>query len=99
MSGWPAHLALNPEHHLEYQNMQAKGASPESVFLAFERQYDSLAGIRTIRAVFGLSLEAAKEVMIRAHGDAMSLDECQAQLLPSLKQALQHEDWRIHDAV
>jgi hypothetical protein len=82
---------MNPEDHSEYREMQAKGASPESIFLAAERQHDSFAAIRIVRAVFGLSLDAAKEVMIRAHGGAASLAEHQEQLLPSLKQALKDE--------
>ncbi len=71
--------------------MQVKGASPQDVFLAAERQLDSVAAIRVVRAVFGLSLDAAKEVMIGARGGAASLAEHQEQLLPSLKQALKDE--------
>lgn len=82
---------MKPEDHSEYRDMQAKGASPEDVFLAAEKRHDPFAGIRAIRAVFGLSVEDAKGVMIRAHGGAKSLAEHQEQLLPSIKQALKDE--------
>ena len=70
--------------------MQAKGASPENIFLTAERKFDWCAAIRVVRAVFGLSLEAAKEVMVRARGEAGSLVEHQERLLPSLNQALKN---------
>lgn len=72
--------------------LQANGLSPEEVFIAAERQHDALAGIRAVRSVFGLSLEEAKEVMIRVRGHEQSLAEYQGQLLPELEQALREEE-------
>lgn len=80
---------MSPENQ---SDLQANGQSPEEVFIAVERQHDALAGIRAVRSLFGLSVEEAKEVMIRARGDANSLAEYQEQLLPDLEQALREEE-------
>lgn len=83
---------MSPEDYTEYQAMRASGDSPDVVFLAAERQRDLFFGIRVVRAVFGFTLPEAKEVMIRSHGGAKTLDEYQASLLPAIKEALEYED-------
>jgi elongation factor Tu len=79
---------MNPEDPPEFRALRASGATPERVFLAAETRYGSMMAIRVVREVFGLSLTGAKEVMIRAHGVADSLNEHQQNLLPALEQAL-----------
>jgi hypothetical protein len=76
------------EDHSEFEAMRLRGASPEEVFLAAERTRDRFAAIRVVRALYSLSLPAAKEIMVRARESASSLTEYQAALLPALKLAL-----------
>lgn len=49
---------------------------------------DPKAGIRALRAKFGMSVSEAKEVMLQAEGTAKSLSEHQARLVPDLEKAL-----------
>lgn len=62
---------------------------PEAAFTGLRRQglsYFETLGI--LRSVYGLDLEEAKEVSIRATGAASSLDEYQRKLLDGLKLAV-----------
>jgi hypothetical protein len=81
----PSVSKMNPEDDPDFQEMQAKGESPESVYLVAKEKFDRMAAIRVIRAIFGLSLESAKEVIVRADGEAASLTEYQERLLPDLE--------------
>jgi hypothetical protein len=81
---------MNSKDHLEFRRMKSDGATPETIFLAAENRHGSVEAIRILRTIFNLSLTAAKEVMVRAHG-AASLDEHQKLLLPALKKTLENE--------
>ena len=83
---------MTPDEFPEYHAMRARGGTAEAVFLAAERQHGTIPAIRIIRAVFGISLSAAKEATIRAHGLGKSLDEYQESLLPAIKEAMKHVD-------
>ena len=79
------------EDFAQFEALKTSGASPEEVFLAAEKARDRMAAFRAVRVVFSLSVPQAKEVMLRAYGEASSLDEHEESLLPALKQALSGE--------
>jgi len=85
----PSASKMNPEDDPEFREMLAEGASPEIVYLAAEKKLSRVAGIRVVRTLFGLNLEAAKEVMVRARGDAASLEKYQGRLLFSFVPAVE----------
>ncbi|HET6878897.1 MAG TPA: hypothetical protein VFI31_02005 [Pirellulales bacterium] len=67
-----------PDDFTRYEAMQRSGACPEEIYRAASRNgLDDITRIRLIRVVCSLSLGEAKEVMLRAEGDASTLDEFQ----------------------
>ena len=74
----------------EFENMKSKGADANQAYLRSKQLgLDPFAQIRMLRAVFGLTLEQAKEVTVTAGGGSSSLSEHQEKLLPSLKKAIE----------
>ena len=70
----------------EYERMRDAGSTAEQVYRAAVRDgIDSITRIRLIRAVFSLSLGQAKEVIVRADGQAESLDQHQERIANALK--------------
>jgi hypothetical protein len=68
-----------------YEKMKDAGASPEDVYReAVENGVDPITRIRLIRAVFSLSPGEAKEVVVRAQGEAESLDQHQGKIAEHL---------------
>jgi hypothetical protein len=69
----------------KYESMRQGGSSPEEVYRQGSADgLDPIARIRLIRAVFALSLGQAKEVVVRAEGEADSLDQQQRQVADAL---------------
>jgi hypothetical protein len=69
--------------------------SPHDVYReAVAETQDPMAGIRAVRATFGMSVSEAKEVMLQADGKAKSLSEHQVRLAPALEKALQELEQR-----
>ena len=65
----------------KYEGMRDSGSSAEQVYQeALRDGHDPISRIRLIRAVFSLSPHQAKEVFVRAEGEADSLDEFQGRI-------------------
>ncbi len=70
----------------KYQSMKDTGSSPVQVYQEAVRDgIDPITRIRLIRAVFSLSPGQAKEVIIRAEGEAESLDEYQEKIAEAIQ--------------
>ena len=68
-----------------YEKMKGNDASPENVYReAVKDGVDPITRIRLIRAVFSLSPGQAKEVVVRAEGEAESLDQHQTKIAETL---------------
>ncbi len=73
----------------EYQEMKENGIEARVVYLLGKKNgLDTIALIRMLRVVYGLTLVQAKEVSITADGRFKSLSEYQETLLPALEEAL-----------
>lgn len=73
----------------KYEAMKRSGSSAEEVFLeAVQDRIDPITRIRLIRAVFCLTPGQAKEVVVRAEGEAESLDSHQANIAKKLTDSL-----------
>jgi hypothetical protein len=60
----------------KYEMMRDSGSSPEDVYReAVKDGIDPIGRIRLIRAVHALTPGQAKEIVLRAEGDAESLDQ------------------------
>jgi hypothetical protein len=69
----------------KFEQMKRSGASAEEVFLeAVRDRIDPISRIRLIRAVFSLTPGQAKEIIVRAEGEAASLDQHQANIAKKL---------------
>ena len=69
----------------KYEMMKGAGSSPEQVYREAVRSgVDPITRIRLIRAVYSLSLGQAKEVIVRAEGEAESLDQYQGKIAENL---------------
>jgi hypothetical protein len=69
----------------KYERMKEAGTSPEDVYREANRSgIDTITRIRMIRAVYSLSPREAKEVWVRAEGEADSLDEYQGKIAAEL---------------
>jgi len=76
----------------EFEQMRAEGASAIDVFRKAKAEgRDDIVCIRMVRAVFGLSLLEAKEVLIIASGIATSLHEHEERLARELEES--DSDW------
>lgn len=70
----------------KYAAMRDAGSLPEEVYReALRDGVEPITRIRLLRAVYVLSPRDAKEVVVRAHGSASSLDEFQGNIADSLQ--------------
>ena len=71
----------------KYEAMRQAGAGPEDVYRAASQDgIDPITRIRLIRAVYSLSPGQAKEVMVRAEGQASSREEYQSKISDNLQE-------------
>jgi hypothetical protein len=69
----------------KYERMKEAGSAPEDVYReAVKSGVDPITRIRMIRAVYSLSPREAKEVWVRAEGEAESLHEYQGKIADEL---------------
>ena len=74
-----------------YEKLRDAGTSPEDVYREAARNgIDAINRIRLIRAVYSLSPKEAKEVWVRAEGEAESLDEYQGKIADELLRSAAH---------
>lgn len=75
-----------------YEALRDAGAQPIDVCrTAMSDQLDWMATVRMVRAVFGLGLAEAKDVIAKAQG-ARSLDEEQGKLVDAVREALDRDE-------
>ena len=73
-----------------YESMRDAGSSPEELYQeAVRRGVDAITRIRLLRAVCALSPRQAKEVVVRAEGQAESLNQHQAKIAEDLSEMLE----------
>ena len=73
------------DDYSKYETMKHSGSSPEDVYREASRDgIDPIGRIRLIAAVYSLSPGQAKEVVVRAEGEAESLDRHQDQIAEDL---------------
>jgi hypothetical protein len=69
----------------KYEIMKAAGSSPEELYREAARNgVDPITRIRLIRTVCALSPGQAKEVIVRAEGQAESLNQYQGRIVDNL---------------
>ena len=74
----------------KYQDLFKQGNSPEQVYyIASVDGLDIAARIRMLRNVFKLSFIEAKEVSVKALGQAKNLSDHQESFLPELERVLE----------
>jgi hypothetical protein len=88
---------VKDDHFEIYNRMRREGTSANQAFLQAQKDgLDWSAQIRMLRAVYRLSLEEAKEVMVTADGSSDSLVEHQKTLLSPLEHLLRKEPANMH---
>jgi hypothetical protein len=76
----------------KYEKMKAAGSSPEELYREAARNgVDPITRIRLIRTVCALSPGQAKEVVVRAEGQAESLNQYQGKIVDNLLEAQKQE--------
>ena len=71
-------------------DLKAQGLDPYgSCLIAKKRGFTLVMRIKMLRLVYGLTLEQAKEEVIKVDHGGISLSDYQASLLPSLKAAIE----------
>lgn len=70
----------------KYEAMRNSGVASEDVYrAAMQDGLDAITRIRLIRVIYSLSLTQAKEVIVRAEGQASSLDDYQSKIADKLR--------------
>ncbi len=73
----------------KYESMRAGGTTAEAVYRqSIDDGIDPITRVRLIRAVFALTLGQAKDVIVRAEGEAVSSHDQQQKIADALSGSL-----------
>ena len=77
------------EEFKHFFDLKAQGLDPYGSCLIAKKRFTPIMRIKMLRLVYGVTLEQAKEEVIKVDHGGISLSDYQASLLPSLKAAIE----------